>query len=79
MYVKREGIICRIVSSRGAEQRDRPFVQFYDYERYHKSPNNLMLTNVYFGRAKEVLTKRDCIKRLNLPQRWLHDLHLLTV
>jgi transposase InsO family protein len=55
------------------------FVQYYNHERYHESLNNLIPADVYFGKAKEVLTRRDHIKRLTLQQRRLHNLQLLAV
>jgi putative transposase len=50
------------------------FVHYYNHERYHESLNNLTPANVYFGRAQEVLTKRDRIKRRTLQHRRLHNL-----
>ncbi len=55
------------------------FVQYYNYERYHESLNNLIPADVYFGRAKEVLTRRDHIKRQTLQQRRLHNLQTSAV
>jgi RNA-directed DNA polymerase len=51
------------------------FVHYYNHQRYHESLNNLTPADVYFGRAKEVLTKRDRIKRQTLQQRRLQTLH----
>jgi putative transposase len=45
------------------------FVAYYNYERYHESLENLTQADVYFGRKKEVLTKREKIKRMTLMQR----------
>jgi putative transposase len=50
------------------------FVQYYNHERYHESLDNLTPADVYFGRAKEVLTKRDHIKKQTLQQRRLQNL-----
>lgn len=50
------------------------FVNYYNHERYHESLNNLTPADVYFGRAKEVLTKRDRIKQRTLQQRRLQNL-----
>ncbi len=50
------------------------FVNYYNHERYHESLNNLTPADVYFGRAKEVLTKRDRIKQHTLQQRRLQNL-----
>jgi transposase InsO family protein len=52
------------------------FVQHYNHERYHESLNNITPADVYLGRAKEVLTERDYIKRQTLQQRRLHNLQL---
>jgi transposase InsO family protein len=45
------------------------FVVFYNNERYHESLENLTPADVYFGREKEVLTKREEIKMRTLQQR----------
>jgi transposase InsO family protein len=45
------------------------FVTYYNYERYHESLDNLTPADVYFGRKKEVLSKREKIKRMTLMQR----------
>jgi transposase InsO family protein len=45
------------------------FVSYYNYERYHESLENLTPADVYFGRKKEVLSKREKIKRMTLMQR----------
>ena len=50
------------------------FVNYYNHRRYHESLNNLTPADVYFGRAKEVLTKRDQIKKQTLQQRRLQNL-----
>jgi putative transposase len=50
------------------------FVNYYNHQRYHESLGNLTPADVYFGRAKEVLTKRDQIKKQTLQQKRLHNL-----
>ncbi len=50
------------------------FVNYYNNERYHESLNNLTPADIYFGRAKEVLTRRDRIKRQTMQQRRLQNL-----
>lgn len=50
------------------------FVNYYNNQRYHESRDNLTPADVYFGRAKEVLTKRDQIKKQTLQQRRLQNL-----
>lgn len=41
----------------------------YNHHRYHESLNNLTPADVYFGRAKEVLNRREKIKRDTLAAR----------
>ena len=55
------------------------FVNFYNHQRYHESLDNLTPADVYFGRAKEVLTKRDQIKKQTMQQRRLQNLQPSTV
>jgi putative transposase len=43
------------------------FVDYYNNGRYHEALDNL--TNVYFGREKEVLDRREEIKRRTLEKR----------
>jgi transposase InsO family protein len=50
------------------------FVNYYNHQRYHESLDNLTPADVYFGRAKEVLTKREQIKKQTLQQRRLLNL-----
>jgi hypothetical protein len=50
------------------------FVQYYNHQRYHESLDNLTPADVYFGRTKEVLTRRDQIKKETLQLRRLLNL-----
>jgi putative transposase len=45
------------------------FVENYNDQRYHESLNNLTPADVYYGRAREVETRRERIKRETLQQR----------
>jgi tetratricopeptide (TPR) repeat protein len=45
------------------------FVDYYNHQRYHESLNNVTPADAYFGRAKEVLTRREEIKRKTLDAR----------
>ena len=47
------------------------FVEFYNHQRYHEALDNLTPADVYFGRKKEVLDKRDEIKLRTLQLRRL--------
>jgi putative transposase len=52
------------------------FVEYYNQHRYHESLDNLTPADVYSGRAKEVLNRRDEIKKKTLQQRRLQNLQL---
>ncbi len=45
------------------------FVEYYNNERYHESLNNLTPADVYSGRAREIESRRERIKRETLQQR----------
>jgi putative transposase len=45
------------------------FVDYYNNHRYHESLNNLTPADVYFGRAYEICSKREEIKRKTLNLR----------
>ena len=45
------------------------FVDYYNNQRYHESLGNVTPADVYFGRAKEVQTRRQEIKRRTLEGR----------
>lgn len=51
------------------EQEIARFVDYYNHQRYHESLDNVTPADVYFGRAKEVLTRREEIKRQTLETR----------
>jgi putative transposase len=50
------------------------FVNYYNHQRYHESLDNLTPADVYFDRAKEVLTKRGQIKKQTMQQRRFQNL-----
>lgn len=45
------------------------FVQYYNYERYHESLDNLTPADVYYGRGQSILDKREQIKLETLAMR----------
>lgn len=56
------------------------FVEYYNHQRYHESLDNLTPADIYFGRQKEVLGKREEIKIRTLEQRrLLHSQALVSV
>ena len=55
------------------------FVEYYNHQRYHEPLNNLTPADVFFGRAQEVLTRRQEIKQRTLEQRRLLHRQAVTV
>jgi putative transposase len=53
------------------EQQIGAFVEYYNYERYHESLNNVTPADVYFGRDKTIIRERKKIKRNTINQRRL--------
>ena len=45
------------------------FVDYYNHQPYHESLDNVTPADVYFGRVKEVLSRREEIKRKTLEAR----------
>ncbi len=45
------------------------FIEYYNYYRYHESINNLIPRDVFYGREREIITRRDRIKRRTLEIR----------
>lgn len=45
------------------------FINYYNNERYHEALNNVTPADVYFGRNKIILQKRDKIKKQTMKQR----------
>ena len=56
------------------ESQIASFVSYYNNKRYHEALNNLTPADVYFGKTKEVLNKRDKIKERTMQQRRLQNL-----
>jgi len=56
------------------EQEIARFIEYYNNERYHESLNNVTPADVYFGRQREIITKREQIKRRTLKQRRHYNL-----
>ena len=45
------------------------FVRYYNNERYHEALDNVTPADVYFGRAREVIARREKIKRQTMNER----------
>jgi putative transposase len=61
------------------ESQIASFVGYYNHQRYHESLDNLTPADVYFGRAKEVHTKREEIKKRTMQHRRLQNLQTAAV
>ena len=55
------------------EQAIAAFVEYYNHQRYHEVLDNLTPADVYFGRDKEVLSRRKQVKEKTLSER--RELH----
>lgn len=51
------------------ENKIAGFVDYYNNHRYHESLNNVTPADVYFGRDKEILAKREETKKRTLMKR----------
>ena len=56
------------------EQEVARFVEYYNNERYHESLGNVTPADVYFGRHREIMTRREEIKRRTMNQRRRYNL-----
>lgn len=54
------------------ERQIGAFVDYYNTRRYHESLGNLTAADVYFGRAEQILKRREEIKRKIMLTRRLH-------
>jgi len=45
------------------------FVEYYNYQRYHESLNNLTPADVYFGRGKKIIANRKKTKERTIQNR----------
>ena len=59
------------------EQEINRFVEYYNYQRYHESLNNLTPADVYYGRSRDILTRRDMTKHNTMKLRKQQNLSVL--
>ncbi|MDP6395818.1 MAG: integrase core domain-containing protein [Desulfobacterales bacterium] len=50
------------------EQTDL-LIEYYNNHRYHSASNNLTPADVYYGKGREILTRRERIKKNTMLQR----------
>lgn len=51
------------------EQAIADFVSYYNDRRYHESLGNVTPADMYFGRAKEIQSRREQIKEKTMSER----------
>ncbi len=44
-------------------------IEYYNNDRYHEALNNLTPADVYYGRSRDILTRRKRIKKQTMIQR----------
>ena len=72
-------LLCNYYYPWELEQAIAAFVEYYNNQRYHESLDNLVPADVYFGREKEVLSRREQIKEKTLSERRSHHLNIMRV
>ena len=55
------------------------WVEYYNHQRYHEALENVTPADVYFGRDKEIIKKRDKLKEQTLALRRQQYLHSVGV
>jgi len=59
------------------EEEIERFVEYYNNQRYHESLDNLTPADVYYGRSRDILTRREIIKRNTMKLRKQQNLGVL--
>lgn len=70
-------LLCNYFYPWELEQAIVAFVDYYNHQRYHESLQNLTPADVYFGREKEVLSRREQIKQQTLAERRAHHFNTI--
>ena len=52
------------------------FIDYYNNDRHHEALNNLTPADVYYGRKREILTRREQIKKNTMSLRRRHNCSL---
>ena len=45
------------------------FIDYYNKQHYHEALNNLTSVDVYYGKAREILTRRERVRKNTMLQR----------
>jgi hypothetical protein len=54
------------------------FISYYNNQRYHEALNNVTPADVYYGRHREIITRRELPKQQTLKARKHYNLSQLT-
>jgi len=65
----------RMVSPGAGVKRRARFVESYNHERLHEAIGNVTPDDMYHGRDRAILSRREKIKRLTLERRKKENLH----
>jgi putative transposase len=72
-------LLCNYYYPWDLEQAIAAFVEYYNHQRYHEALYNLTPADVYFGREKGVLSRREQIKNKTLSERRIHYFNTMRV
>ena len=53
------------------------FIEYYNNQRYHEALNNLTPADVYCGKAREIMARRERIRKTTMLQRRRHNCSLM--
>ena len=53
------------------------FIQYYNHQRYHEALNNLTPVDVYCGKAREIMARREKIRKNTMRQRRKYNRSLM--
>jgi putative transposase len=72
-------LLCNYYYPWDLEQAIAAFLEYYNHQRYHEALYNLTPADVYFGREKGVLSRREQIKNKTLSERRIHYFNTMRV
>lgn len=67
--IKNVLLLDNYYSPEDLEAQIEAFVEYYNYQRYHESLDNVTPADVYTGRAVQILEERNKIKERTMKQR----------
>jgi hypothetical protein len=67
-------VLFRVIKVKWIEQ----FISYYNNQRYHEALNSVTPADVYYGRHRENITRRELLKQQTLKARKHYNLSQLT-